>query len=278
VSIVLFIAFILIEQRSRQPMLDLSLFRKRTFVGANVAAFTMSFASITLLFYLTVWFQSILGYSPIQAGLRLVVFTGAGLSVAPIAGAISEKVSPRITLTFGLVIIGIGSLFMSFVLESDSAWTAIIPGMLLGGWGTGIINPTMAAASLGVVPPSQGGIASGTNNTFREAGQTAGIAVLGTLLAHTVRTNVESSLAGSQLSTKASDFAEAISGGLTQKAAAAVPPDVRMQLLDAAGAAYVDGLKHIFIVSGVVALIGAIWTVVLVRGEDLKFPTEGAGH
>ena len=198
-AIVLFVAFLVIEMRRRHPMMDLSLFRKRTFVGANLAAFTMAFASITLLFYLTVWFQSILGYSPIEAGLRLVVFTGAGLSVAPIAGAISEKRSPRITLTFGLLLIAAGSLSMSFVLESDSAWTAIIPGMILGGWGTGIINPIMAAASLGVVPPSQGGIASGTNNTFREAGQTAGIAVLGTLLHSTVRTEMESELAGTPL-------------------------------------------------------------------------------
>jgi predicted MFS family arabinose efflux permease len=260
-------------------MLDLSLFRKRTFVGANLAAFTMAFASITLLFYLTVWFQSILGYSPIGAGLRLVVFTGAGLSVAPIAGAIAEKVSPRITLTFGLVLIGVGSLFMTFVLESSSPWTAIIPGMLLGGWGTGIINPIMAAASLGVVPPSQGGIASGTNNTFREAGQTAGIAVLGTLLQHTIRTHVGSSLAGTALSAKATAIANGISGGLTQKVAAAVPDEsLRMQLLHAAQVSYVAGLRQIFIVSGVVALIGAISTVVLVRGEDLKFPTAGAGH
>ena len=259
-------------------MLDLSLFRKRTFVGANSAAFTMAFSSITLLFYLTVWFQSILGYSPIQAGLRLVVFTGAGLSVAPIAGAISEKVSPRITLTFGLVLIGAGSLSMSFVLESTSAWTAIIPGMLLGGWGTGIINPTMAAASLGVVPPSQGGIASGTNNTFREAGQTAGIAVLGTLLQHTVRTHVESSLAGTTLSGKATDIANAVAGGLTQRVASSVPESLRADLINAAHVSYVAGLKQIFIVSGAVALLGALSTLVLVRGEDLKFPTAGGGH
>jgi hypothetical protein len=150
--------------------------------------------------------------------------------------------------------------------------------MLLGGWGTGIINPTMAAASLGVVPPSQGGIASGTNNTFREAGQTAGIAVLGTLLQHTVRTHVESSLAGTALSGKATDIANAVAGGLTQRAAASVPESLRMDLIHAAHVSYVAGLKQIFIVSGCVALIGAISTVVLVRGEDLKFPTAGGGH
>ena len=277
-AIVLFIAFLVIEMRSRHPMMDLSLFRKRTFVGANSAAFTMAFASITLLFYLTVWFQSILGYSPIEAGLRLVVFTGAGLSVAPIAGAISEKRSPRITLTFGLLLIAAGSFQMAFSLESDSLWTAIIPGMLLGGWGTGIINPIMAAASLGVVPPSQGGIASGTNNTFREAGQTAGIAVLGTLLAATVRDEMESSLAGTALSERAHELGEAVAGGLTQRVAAALPEELRMQFVDAAGVAYVAGLQQIFVVSGAVALIGAISTVVLVRKEDLQFPTAGAGH
>jgi len=277
-AIVFFIAFLVIEMRSRHPMMDLSLFRKRTFVGANSAAFTMAFASITLLFYLTVWFQSILGYSPIEAGLRLVVFTGAGLSVAPIAGAISEKRSPRITLTFGLLLIAAGSFQMAFSLESDSLWTAIIPGMLLGGWGTGIINPIMAAASLGVVPPSQGGIASGTNNTFREAGQTAGIAVLGTLLAAAVRTEMESSLAGTALSERASELGEAVAGGLTQRVAAALPEELRMQFLEAAQVSYVAGLQQIFIVSGAVALIGAISTVVLVRKEDLQFPTAGPGH
>lgn len=277
-AIVLFIAFLVIEMRSRHPMMDLSLFRKRTFVGANSAAFTMAFASITLLFYLTIWFQSILGYSPIEAGLRLVVFTGAGLSVAPIAGAISEKRSPRITLTFGLLLIAAGSFQMAFSLESDSLWTAIIPGMLLGGWGTGIINPIMAAASLGVVPPSQGGIASGTNNTFREAGQTAGIAVLGTLLAASVRDEMESSLAGTALSERAHELGEAVAGGLTQRAAAALPEELRMQFLEAAQVSYVAGLQEIFIVSGAVALIGAISTVVLVRKEDLQFPTAGPGH
>ncbi len=277
-SIVLFIAFIVIEKRSRDPMMDLSLFRKRTFVGANSAAFTMAFASITLLFYLTVWFQSILGYSPIEAGLRLVVFTGAGLSVAPIAGAISEKRSPRITLTFGLLLIAAGSFSMSFVLESDSAWTAIIPGMLLGGWGTGIINPIMAAASLGVVPPSQGGIASGTNNTFREAGQTAGIAVLGTLLFRTVGTKMESSLAGTPLSAQASELGDAVAGGLTQTAAAALPPELRMQFIDAAEVSYVAGLQQIFIVSGVSPCSGRSRRSSLVRKEDLQFPTQGAGH
>jgi len=278
-SVVLFIAFLVIETRRRQPMLDLSLFRKRTFVGANSAAFTMSFASITLLFFLTVWFQSILGYSPIGAGLRLVVFTGAALSVAPIAGAIAEKVSPRITLTFGLVLIAAGSLSMTFVLDSSSTWTAIIPGMILGGWGTGIVNPIMAAAALGVVPPSQGGIASGINNTFREVGQTAGIAVLGTLLQHSVRTDVQSSLAGTTLGGNTTDIADAISGGLTQSVAATVPDEsTRLALIDAAHVSYVAGLKEILIVAGAVALIGAISTVVLIRGEDLKFPTEGAGH
>ncbi len=277
-AIVFFGAFLIAETISRHPMMDLSLFKKRTFVGANLAAFTMAFASITLLFYLTVWFQSILGYSPIEAGLRLVVFTGAGLSVAPIAGAISETRSPRVTLTFGLLLIAVGSFSMSWVLESDSAWTAIVPGMLLGGWGTGIINPIMAAASLGVVPPSQGGIASGTNNTFREAGQTAGIAVLGTLLFQTVESEMESELNGTLLFGSASELGEAVAGGLTQRAAATLPPDLQMTFLDAAQVSYVAGLKQIFIVSGAVALLGAISTFALVRKEDLKFPTQGAGH
>jgi hypothetical protein len=136
----------------------------------------------------------------------------------------------------------------------------------------------MAAASLGVVPPSQGGIASGTNNTFREAGQTAGIAVLGTLLFHTVESEMKSELNGTLLFGQASELGQAVAGGLTQRVAATLPPDLQRQFLDAAQVSYVAGLKQIFIVSGIVALIGAISTFALVRKEDLQFPTEGAGH
>jgi hypothetical protein len=167
---------------------------------------------------------------------------------------------------------------MAFLLDSDSAWTAIIPGMILGGWGTGIVNPVMAAASLGVVPPSQGGIASGTNNTFREAGQTAGIAVLGTLLHSAVQTEMESELAGTPLSAKSSELGDAVAGGLTQRVAETLPDQLQTQLIQAAEVSYVAGLQQIFIVSGVVALLGAVSTVALVRKEDLQFPTAGAGH
>jgi hypothetical protein len=137
----------------------------------------------------------------------------------------------------------------------------------------------MAATSLGTVPPSQAGIAAGINNTFREVGQTAGIAVLGALLQSTVRTHVESSLAGTALSAKTTSIANAISGGLTQKLVNAVPDEnMRMQLIHTAQVSYVAGLKQIFIVSGAVALLGAISTVALCRGEDIQFPTAGAAH
>src|SRR3954464_12687874 len=150
--------------------------------------------------------------------------------------------------------------------------------MLPRGLGAGVIHPNHARGSPRRGPPAQGGIASGTNNTFREAGQTVGIAALGTLLFHTVGTKMESSLAGTPLSSKSSELGDAVAGGLTQRAAAGLPPELRMQFLDAAQVSYVAGLQQIFIVSGVVALLGAISTVVLVRKEDLQFPTQGAGH
>jgi hypothetical protein len=102
--------------------------------------------------------------------------------------------------------------------------------------------------------------------------------VLGTLLHATVRTEMESSLAGTALSAKATELAEAVAGGLSQRAAALLPDELRVQFIQAAESSYVAGLQQIFVVSGIVALLGAISTVVLVRGADLKFPTAGAGH
>jgi hypothetical protein len=93
-----------------------------------------------------------------------------------------------------------------------------------------------------------------------------------------VRTEVESDLAGTPLSAEATEIADGIASGLTQRVVEAVPDELRMQVIEAAQVSYAAGLEQIFIVSGIVALIGAVATVVLVHGEDLKFPTAGAGH
>src|SRR5205823_5613700 len=187
-------------------------------------------------------------YSAVGTGLRMLVFTGVALAVGPIAGNMINTVSPRIVLALSLALVSIGALTMTRVSASDS-WTAILPGLVLAGAGLGLVGPTLASTAVGVVPPWRGGMAGGMNSTMREAGTTAGIAVLGTLLQHQVTIQVKSALAGSFIAGSAKPIANAISAGGTPTLLAQQQASLRPGLLHVAREGYASGLRSIFLVA-----------------------------
>jgi EmrB/QacA subfamily drug resistance transporter len=275
-SVLLFAAFVAIERGRKFPMFDLELFRNPTFVGSSVAAFAVCFSVLALIFFLTTWLQSILGYSAVGTGLRMLVFTGAALMFAPLAGRMSGSVSPQIVLPLGLALVTIGVFSMTAV-SASSTWTAILPGLILTGIGLGLMNPTLASTAVSVVPPWRGGMASGMNSTFREAGTAAGIAVAGTLLQRQVRTEVHGALAGSPLAPLSKTAANAISTGGTPQLVHSSPASFRPGLLSVAHMSYASGLRTIFVLAAIIALIGCVISFALVRKRHMIYAGEG-GH
>jgi EmrB/QacA subfamily drug resistance transporter len=276
-SIALIFVFIFIERRREQPMFDLQLFRNPTFIGASVSSITMSFSLLALIFFLVTWLQSVLGYSPVAAGVRMLALTAVALAIGPLAGKMSGTVNPRITLTLGLALIAGGILSMTAI-STNSSWTVILPGLCLSGLGMGLINPTLAATAVAVVPPWRSGMASGINSTCREGGATAGIAVLGTLLAHTVSTHVHTALTDTFLLSKAKTIGDAISVGGTPTVVAQTPRALRATVIHASHFSYAAGLREIFFVAGGVAALGAIVAFLFVRQHHLRSDAEPAGH
>jgi EmrB/QacA subfamily drug resistance transporter len=276
VSIVLFVAFIMIERRRKFPMFDLTLFRNPTFVGSSVSAFTACFSVLALIFFLTTWMQSILGYSAVGTGLRMLVFTGAALLFAPLAGRMSGTVSPRIVLPLGLALVAVGVFSMTAV-KASSSWTVILPGLVLTGIGMGLINPTLASTAVSVVPPWRGGMASGMNSTFREAGTAAGIAVAGTLLQHKVHVSVHNSLAHTPLAPLSKTATNAISTGGTPELVKRTPIPYKSDILAVAHISYASGLKAIFLLATIIAVIGCVTAFALVRKRHMIYGGEG-GH
>jgi len=180
---VLIVLFLLAEIRQERPMLDLSLFRRPAFTGANIVAFTVSSSAFAMFLYLTLYIQNVLGYSPLQAGLRFLPTTLLMFAVAPLAGRLSVRVPIRLLLGVGLLFVGAG-LFAMSTITPTSGWTALIPGFVLQGIGVGLINPPLASAAIGVVPHARSGMASGANSTFRQVGIATGIAGLGAVFQH----------------------------------------------------------------------------------------------
>jgi EmrB/QacA subfamily drug resistance transporter len=182
-SALLLIAFVVIESRAAESMLNLRLFAIPAFSGTAIVAFAQSVALYPLFLFLAIYFQDVLGLSPTDTGLRLLPITLVLFVVAPLSGKLTGRLELRIPLTVGLVLIGCALLLMRG-LEPDSEWTHLLAGFVVGGLAIGIISPALAAAMVSVLPVHQSGLASGINNTFRQLGIAIGIAGLGAIFQH----------------------------------------------------------------------------------------------
>ncbi len=257
-AVALLAVFVVIERRIAHPMLDITLFRKPTFVGASVVAFALSGSMFAMFLYLTLFMQNVLGYSPLEAGLRFLPTTVLSFFFAALSGNLTERIPVRYLLGVGLGLVGLGLLLMSG-LDKDSDWTALLPGFLIGGAGVGLTNPAIASTAVGVVEQRRAGMASGVNSTFRQVGIATGIAGLGAIFQGTVSHRITDALAGGQ------NPKLPPSEVLAQGNARAVPP----QFHDAFVTGWTGALNEILIVAAVLALAGAVAALVLVRAKDL---------
>jgi EmrB/QacA subfamily drug resistance transporter len=183
VGAVVFLAgFVVVESRSREPMLPLTLFRQAKFTGPQILVFGIASTFFAGFLYATLYLQGIVGLSPIRTGLAYLPGTFLVFVVSGATAGLMTKVKPAVLATIGLVLIAAGMWVMTMTTHVDSSWTAILPGLLIASVGCGLVNPAGSALALEALPPSQSGLASGANDTFRQAGVAVGIAWLGTFV------------------------------------------------------------------------------------------------
>ena len=179
VSAALLAIFIRVQLRRPRPMFDLSLFANPTFTGASIIAIAIAAAFFTLLVYLPIYIQGVLGYSPSQTGLALVVMAVPLLVMGPVSARMAAVISPKLFLPFGLLIIAGGGFLLSLVDQYGA--TTLYAGMIVTGVGAGLINGELSNVAISVVAPERSGMASGINNTMRQLGFGIGIAGLGAI-------------------------------------------------------------------------------------------------
>jgi len=179
---VLLAAFAVAERRTSRPMLDLRLFAKRTFSGANVAALLVSLAMFGIFFFVSLYMQNILGYTPVHAGLVFLPMTILVVVSAPLAGRAADLIGPRWPIALGMTLLGLALLSFS-TLGAHAHFTDMLPGMLIGGIGIGTAMGPMTTAALSTVSVDEAGVASGVLTTSRQVGGTLGIAVMGAIVA-----------------------------------------------------------------------------------------------
>ena len=265
---VLLAVFVFVERRRAHPMFDLSLFRLPTFSGGSVAAFGLSASIFSMLLYIVLYLQDILGYSPLATGVRVMFLSGAILVTATVAGRLSSRVPVRLLIGPGLIMVGIGLLLMRG-LNAGSSWTHLIPGMIVGGLGIGLVNPPLASTAVGVVPPQRAGMASGINSTFRQVGIATGIALLGTLFSSQVKSSVQTGVAAvPALARQGPKIAAAVQSGEVGQLIAKLPPQTRQKVGTITHAAFATGLNRILLVAAIIAFVAGIVSLLAIRSKD----------
>ena len=274
------VAFFVNELRTGDPMLDLGLFRIPAFVGVSVVAFTLASSIFAMFLYLTLYIQDDLGYGPLPAGVRFLPLTLLTFFVAFFAGRLTVFVQSRLLLGVGMLFVTGGLLWMGTT-TPQSAWTVLLPGFILCGVGIGAVNPVLASGAISVVEPQRSGMASGANNTFRQVGIATGIAVLGSvfqsqIVSHTTAALNKSAAGIEVLHRGGSSLRTALTAGEVRQAASSIPvPSAHAALLDAYHQGFSTTLNHLMDIGAVVAFVGVVCALALVRQRDFLVPGQG---
>ena len=264
------VAFVRVELRVTHPMLDLRLFHNRTFLGATVIVATLAGGAFGIFVYLSLFLLDVAGGSPVEVGLWLAPLAIFAFATSLGAGRLAGRVPLTAALAVGMGFCAVGLLLMTGI-DADSSWLHLLPGLILVGIGTGLANPLVTFAHLGVLPPAQGGLASGINNTARQLGLAVGIAVLGAVLQSRIADEVERRTVGLGAARRA--VTDRIADGDVAAAAQLAPAAARESLRATYEAAFASGLNELLLIAVVLALIGLAAALALVRTRDLWQPT-----
>ncbi|HEX3276960.1 MAG TPA: MFS transporter, partial [Thermoleophilaceae bacterium] len=264
VAVVAIAAFFAIEPRVREPMVDFSLFRSRTFLGANGIAFIVSFAMFAMFFFTALYMQNILGYSPIEAGVRFLPSTLMIVLVAPLAGRLTDKVGPRPLMVSGLSLVTL-ALFLQTRIDVDTGYGLLLPAFVLMGLGMALVMSPMSTAAMNAVVPEKAGVGSGILSMNRMVGATFGVAALGALFQHLARSELADKLAGTGVS-KAQQ--NQIVHSLGVGGGDAMPPEAAHAARDA----FIHALSSGMWLSAGVAALGVVLAFWLIAPKKAERP------
>ncbi len=256
-------SFVLVERRSRAPMVDFTFFRSRTFAGANIVAFIVSFAMLAMFFFMALYMQNVLGYSPLEAGVRFLPSTMMIMFIAPIAGRLTDRVGPRPLITFGLLCVS-GAVFWQSHMTIDSGYASLLPGFVLMGIGMGFVMSPMSTAAMNSVQQTKAGVASGILSMNRMVGGTFGVAILGAMVATLGRSRIDQLLPALPEAARAR-----LASGLGSGANLHGVPE---HIVQASQSAFVYALQYGLRLGAAVALFGAVLAWSMIGRRDAEAP------
>jgi len=187
VAAVALVVFVQLERHRRAPMLDLTLFRNRTYVGANLAMLLVALAMFGVFFFVSLYMQNVLGYSAVQAGAAFLPMTVLIIVIAPLSGRLSDRWGSRWLMAGGMVLLAIQLTYFS-QLPTDATFWRLLPALVIGGFGMSMTMTPSSAAAMRAVPVEKAGVGSAVLNACRQVGGSTGIALMGAIMASQLAT------------------------------------------------------------------------------------------
>jgi EmrB/QacA subfamily drug resistance transporter len=255
---VLLVALLAWELRTPKAMMPLRFFRIPAFSAGNAVAFSVSLGMFATFFFLSLYMQTIRGYTAFEAGVRFLPMTVMIIVTAPGAGRYAQKHGSKIPMTYGLVLAGSGLLILSR-LSVDTSYLLMLPVFVAMGHGMGATMAPMTAAVMNAVGPERAGLGSAMTNTSREVGGVFGIALLGTILTTRLRAAFEPVLSSIGLpQQQQAAVAEAAGKGILDPSLLRALPEAQQgAVVDAFRQSFMSGFRLSLIVGGIALLVAA---------------------
>jgi predicted MFS family arabinose efflux permease len=254
-------AFVAWELRAREPMLDIRLFRNPRFSGASAAITLVFFAMFGSIFFLTQYLQGVLGYSALEAGLRVTPVALGLILGGPISAKLAARVGTKIVVSGGLLLVALGLMLVT-QFAVDSSYDIVAAHLIVLGFGMGMAMAPATESVMGSLPVEKASVGSAVNDTTRTTGGALGVAILGSLLASQYRGDMDAAVAGLP-DGAAATASDTLSGGLS------VAHRVGdLGLAEAAQHAFVNGMHFAALAAAAVALAGAVVAYLVIPARE----------
>jgi EmrB/QacA subfamily drug resistance transporter len=269
-------AFAYWEWRSPNAMLPLTFFKNMSFTGANLALTLVAFALMGSMFFMSQYFQSVNGYSPLQAGARLLPIALTAFLASVMSARVAQRFGTKLTVAAGIFVAAGGLFYLSIVAKADTSYAIIALGLCIMSLGLGTTMSPATNSIMGSVPVRKAGIGSAMNDTNRMIGGALGIAVLGALMNSTYVSRIDA--LNSTLHLPAAIFEEVRSSiqGAHLVAQHISDPQLAQVIIENADNAFVAGMTHALTIAGIVMAVAAVTTLIILPTR-VRASTEDEG-
>jgi EmrB/QacA subfamily drug resistance transporter len=264
-AVVLLTLFVYWELKSHDAMLPLHLFRNMSFSGANVAMTLVFFGLMGAFFFLGQFLQSVQGYTPFQAGVRLLPMAAVSFSAAILSARVAGYIGTKYTVALGIMCTAIGFFDFARIAAVDVTYGDLLVAMCLSSLGMGFTMSPATNSVLGSIPVSQSGVGSAMNNTTRQVGAALGVAVLGTILNGTYITKRDAVAWPAQLPPQAvATIRDSVQGAhVVAQNVHALSPQLSQMIVDQSNQAFTVGSAHALMVGAIIMVVSAILTFII---------------